>query len=154
MSDLVVVMNKGRIEQMGAPEALYAAPRTRFVASFIGTANLLDATVTGREADRVRLDWKGAAVEAMANGVDAQAGAAAAISVRPEHLRLGPANGSGPLTGRITSRLFKGAQTVATVQLSGGREVEALLDPASVAGLDGETVTIGWDPARAVLIAD
>ena len=154
MSDLVVVMNKGRIEQMGAPEALYAAPRTRFVAGFIGTTNLLDGTVIGREGDRVRLDWGGAVVEAMAHGVATQPGAAVTISVRPEHLRLSTADGSGPLTGRVTSRLFKGSQTVATVQLPANREVEALLDPASVSGLGGDAVSIGWDAARAVVIAD
>ena len=96
----------------------------------------------------------GAAVGAKANGVEARPGATATVAVRPENLRLTPATAPGPLTGRIAERLFKGAQTVATVRLPGGREVEALLDPATAGDLGEGDVTVGWDADRAVLIAD
>ena len=49
MSDRIAVMNKGRYEQLGDPEALYERPTTRFVAGFLGVSNLLPADVRGRE---------------------------------------------------------------------------------------------------------
>ena len=51
MSDRVAVMNEGRIAQIGSPKALYDTPANRFVASFVGEANLLEATIVGKETD-------------------------------------------------------------------------------------------------------
>ncbi|GFN30137.1 ABC transporter ATP-binding protein [Paenibacillus xylaniclasticus] len=53
MSDLVIVMNKGKIEQVGSPIEIYQRPQTRFVADFIGTANFVDGTVRAVEADHI-----------------------------------------------------------------------------------------------------
>ena len=53
MSDLVIVMNKGKIEQVGSPTEIYQRPKTRFVADFIGTANFVDGTVRSVEADHI-----------------------------------------------------------------------------------------------------
>jgi putative spermidine/putrescine transport system ATP-binding protein len=53
MSDRVAVMNEGRIAQIGSPKALYDTPANRFVASFVGEANLLEATIVGKETDRL-----------------------------------------------------------------------------------------------------
>lgn len=50
MSDRIFIMNRGRIEQCGTPEEIYRRPRTRFVADFVGSANVLDATVLGETA--------------------------------------------------------------------------------------------------------
>jgi len=55
MSDRIVVMNEGRVEQMGTPFEIYNRPRTRFVASFVGTLNILKATVADAAAGRVLL---------------------------------------------------------------------------------------------------
>ena len=52
MADRVVVLNQGRIEQIGTPVEIYEHPRTRFVADFIGTSNFLDGSVTGGQAER------------------------------------------------------------------------------------------------------
>src|SRR5580693_6265686 len=51
MSDRVAVMNEGRIAQIGSPKALYDTRANRFVASFVGEANLLEATIVGKETD-------------------------------------------------------------------------------------------------------
>lgn len=50
MSDLVVVMNAGAIEQMGSPHEIYHRPKNRFVADFVGTANIVEAKVTHRDS--------------------------------------------------------------------------------------------------------
>ena len=54
ISDRIVVMNKGRIEQIAPPAVLYDRPATKFVASFIGTMNLLQSRFVGRDGDRLR----------------------------------------------------------------------------------------------------
>src|SRR5690606_30673343 len=64
MSDTVVVMNNGRIEQSGTPEELYNSPGTEFVARFIGEMNFFDARVIAGHGDMVELDWKGETLRA------------------------------------------------------------------------------------------
>jgi len=54
ISDRIVVMNRGRIEQTAAPATLYDRPATRFVASFIGTMNILQSRFLGRDGERLR----------------------------------------------------------------------------------------------------
>ncbi len=75
MSDRIGAFNQGRLEQVGTPQAVYDAPATRFVAQFVGAANVLDGAavqrVTGRVSamlrpERIRL---GAAAQARASGV-------------------------------------------------------------------------------------
>src|SRR5208282_1682687 len=56
ISDRVVVMNDGAIEQIGAPSEIYNTPRTRFVASFVGTLNLLDGRIVDASAGAVEID--------------------------------------------------------------------------------------------------
>ena len=51
MSDRIVVMNIGRVEQIGSAERIYNDPRTRFVADFVGQINLLDTEITGHDID-------------------------------------------------------------------------------------------------------
>ena len=58
MSDRIAVMSAGRVEQVGTPEEIYHSPATVFVAGFIGTANLLPATVESVRGDRAVVRWR------------------------------------------------------------------------------------------------
>ena len=84
MSDRIVVMNVGRIEQIGTPKEIYYRPRSRFVAGFFGESNLIEGTVTS-----------GGLVTpfgTIPTSAQLAAGTAAVAAVRPEKLRLeGPA---------------------------------------------------------------
>jgi iron(III) transport system ATP-binding protein len=84
LSDRIVVMNEGRIEQVGSPTEIYRYPRTRFVADFIGRANFVQGTVRGRSDGQLVLDSLGTtlAVPALAN--DLREGQLATLVVRPE----------------------------------------------------------------------
>ena len=94
LSDRIAVMNGGQIEQLGTPEELYDRPRTRFVADFIGTTNLLSGTVASVTADGAILDLD--AGGRCVVGADGLApGAAVEIAVRPEALELIPTPGRG-----------------------------------------------------------
>src|SRR2546425_12897939 len=56
MSDRLAVMSYGHVEQIGHPEDIYERPETRFVAGFIGTSNIIEAKVGGRDGDWLRLE--------------------------------------------------------------------------------------------------
>lgn len=85
MADRIVVMNEGRIEQVGTPQEVYANPATPFVANFVGTSNRILATVAGGD----RVDW---ANGKMALHCDLPANAApgkpVSLAIRPEHIKL------------------------------------------------------------------
>src|SRR5690606_2233341 len=63
MADTVAVMNKGVIEQMGAPEELYELPRTAFVANFLGQSNLFTGDVVASESDSITVDIAGVGIK-------------------------------------------------------------------------------------------
>ncbi len=88
LSDRIVVMNAGRVEQIGAPFAIYNYPQTGFVASFIGQLNLLPVTVKDAAAGEVAL---GSQTVCAAEPIQAAAGAAARLAIRPEEIKLAPA---------------------------------------------------------------
>jgi putative spermidine/putrescine transport system ATP-binding protein len=96
MSDRIGVFNQGRLEQVATPGELYTAPRTRFVAEFVGSANVLH----------------GATARALAAGADA-------VMIRPERIRLDGHDGARA-RGRVTERQFFGAFWRLHVALPGG----------------------------------
>ena len=97
MADRIVVLRAGRIEQIGAPLALYNHPANRFVAGFIGSPqmNFLDAKIQARAngAARVALDAAPADLSPPIRIADGAADARIALGIRPEHVRLDPGDG-------------------------------------------------------------
>ncbi|WP_119387856.1 ABC transporter ATP-binding protein [Taklimakanibacter lacteus] len=156
MSDVIVVMNNGRIEQMGDPHTLYSHPNSVFVANFIGEANLLKATVVARDGDRTALRWNGLEVQASATGHPAKAGDAACIVVRPEAIRFSgsPADGVNAMPGKIRQRVFKGNHTSMLVEVSDGTHLTALVHLGDTESIAGEDVWISWKPENATVIRD
>jgi putative spermidine/putrescine transport system ATP-binding protein len=108
IADRIAVMREGRIEQIGTPEEIYAAPRSDFVADFIGISNLLSCRVVSSAEGLV--EWEGERFRATLTG---QAdGAAVVISLRPECLSVvaddGPARGRNRLDGVLEVVTFLG----------------------------------------------
>jgi spermidine/putrescine ABC transporter ATP-binding subunit len=85
MSDRIAVINRGHVEQVGAPAEVYDRPLNRFVASFVGESNFLSAAAVGNEADTVVATLGNRKVRAMGNGAIAT-GAPLILAVRPEKL--------------------------------------------------------------------
>lgn len=83
MADIVAVMNKGRIEQMGAPEKLYDRPHTAFVAKFLGQSNLFTGEVVEQNANSVSIDFKGHRLTVPKGRAEKHSGRIT-IGVRPE----------------------------------------------------------------------
>ena len=83
MADTVAVMNKGRIEQMGAPEALYERPKTLFVSKFLGQSNIFVGDVVESSGDSVSISVAGRQIKVPTNRAEKTTGTIA-IGVRPE----------------------------------------------------------------------
>jgi spermidine/putrescine transport system ATP-binding protein/putrescine transport system ATP-binding protein len=111
MADRIAVLRDGRLEQLATPQELYANPATRFVASFIGTANLFDGTAT---AAGVEVPGIGKVPAAHALAV----GARATAVVRPEDVELADAATSG-LRGTVVDTYFLGGASTISIEVPG-----------------------------------
>lgn len=122
MADTVAVMNKGRIEQMGAPEELYELPRTAFVASFLGQSNLFTGEVVETTATTIVVDVAGKPI-VVPTARAARHSGTVTIGVRPEKVILqttepAPVAGEnvvGP--GRVIDVSFSGVSTQYIVEV-------------------------------------
>jgi putative spermidine/putrescine transport system ATP-binding protein len=120
LSDRIVVMQSGRIEQVGTPFEIYNRPATPFVASFIGNLNVLEAVVA--DPAQGLLTVAGGPVHA-AGPVAAAAGQAVKLSLRPELLSLeGGAPGANRLDGTLTTVTFLGSIVRLAIRI-GDREL-------------------------------
>jgi len=95
ISDRIVVMNEGRIEQVGTPIETYRHPQSRFVADFIGLANFIEGVVKSQLDGKVVIDMMGQSLTVDAAGDSYQAEAEVTVVVRPEMIDLNPAEAHG-----------------------------------------------------------
>jgi ABC-type Fe3+/spermidine/putrescine transport system ATPase subunit len=147
LSDRVVVMNAGVIEQIGAPSEIYDAPRTRFVAEFLAVRNLLAADVQeASDAGAVLRTEGGLLLRSTGRGF--VAGARVWVGVRPERMRFdGP--GENRVPGILEDRLFLGDRCEWRVRAGG--DVFTVAESGTGGGhRPGDAVTVGF-PAAAVL---
>ncbi|MCU1469111.1 MAG: spermidine/putrescine transporter ATP-binding protein [Glaciihabitans sp.] len=124
MADTVAVMNKGRIEQMGAPEDLYELPHTAFVANFLGQSNLFTGPVSSSTSNSISVEVGGRRIVVPKDRAQVHDGTVT-IGVRPEKLTLltaAPANDSGENVigpGRVIDVSFSGVSTQYVVAVPG-----------------------------------
>ena len=142
LSDLVVVMNAGRVEQAGSPDEVYRRPTTRFVADFIGRANFLEGPVTAIEGSAAVIELLGLRLPIpAADGV--RPAARATVVIRPESIRVG----TGELRARVRRATFLGP--MAEYELEVGDTVLLAVDPDWMAhGLHGPGDEVAWSLQR------
>jgi len=153
MSDRIVVMKDGRIEQLGTPKDVYYAPRTRFVAAFFGENNLIPGMVSEAGAHGTIVDTPLGALKARAG--DFSPGAKVILAIRPERLRLAAQGESSSLTARIEEVVFIGATTRLILRPPGGDDLSLDVRMPSEVNLSfakGDEVRLAYDPADAVLV--
>ena len=109
MADRIAVLRDGRLEQLASPQELYANPATRFVASFIGTANLLDGTATSVGVDVI-------GVGEVPASHTLPAGAPATVVVRPEDVELTDA-ATSRLRGTVIDTYFLGGASTISIEV-------------------------------------
>jgi spermidine/putrescine transport system ATP-binding protein len=160
MSDRIAVMNRGRVEQVAAPEEVYDRPATTFVAGFIGVSNLMPATVTGSQ--EVKLD-EGTTIAAPTGGFSS--GDRCHAVVRPEKLRVEMGeNGDGHadhprVEGVVTSSLYLGTATQIAVDLGEGVRMTVLVPNADESERQrlpggGARVALSWEPEHMHLVRE
>lgn len=141
LSDRIVVMNEGRIEQIGSPTEIYRCPRTRFVADFIGRANFVEGTVCDRYAGRLVLDALGTTLTVMAPEADLGPGAAVTLLIRPEMVEIDPPQGQ--VEGIVRRATYLGNVIEYDVEVAGRLLALARHDPRhSMIHAEGQTVRL------------
>ena len=157
ISDEVVVMHAGRIEQAGPPEELYGQPATPFVASFVGAANRLPVTVTDRGAGSVSWGPFALRMTDLGKGVTLDR---ILVVVRPERIavqRLADGDTSAPavrsVDGVVEQRLFLGAASRLRVRTAAG-DVVADAPTDQVPPERGDRVRLTFPPEACIGLAD
>lgn len=148
MADRIVVMNRGRVEQVGSPAEIYARPVTAFVARFVGEMNILDAVVAG--PGRAQVGPLTLACDALRGR---PAGARVRLGLRPEEVRI---RGVGPdspnaIPVEVSLLDFLGPFCRATLEPTAGGDVSILSDFSANAMRDlgireGKTLTVALPP--------
>ncbi len=150
----IAVMDRGRIVQLGTPEEVYEAPNSRFVAIFLGAANILEGRVASAAEGRLRVEGPGFATAALGR---VEAGAAVALALRPERLRLLPA-GDPPNGARGVLRdiAYRGEGYLYHVVLEGGAELRVsqpnLARRAAPPAAPGAPVAVAWEEDAPVVL--
>jgi putative spermidine/putrescine transport system ATP-binding protein len=144
MSDRIVVMNEGRIEQIGTPFEIYNYPRTRFVASFVGTLNILQAKVADGPGGRIEIDGQPVIAKAGVNG--AAAGDALTIALRPEAITFtGGDDARNHLQGTVEEVSFLGSVIRIRVRFKDNAvSLDTFNDPAVAPPERGKPVTVSF----------
>jgi ABC-type Fe3+/spermidine/putrescine transport system ATPase subunit len=154
LSDRIVVMNHGLIEQNGTPEEVYRTPASKFVASFLGQSNLLTGTIAeaGQGKARITLD-NGAGIEAAAPA-SARKGSKVTVIVRAQRLEVGKATQApNKLKGKIAATSYLGGSAIYAIDAEGLRLQANTIIDAEVFR-EGDTVEIGFSPSDCVLLGE
>ena len=139
MSDRIVVFNEGKVEQVGTPQDVYNKPATRFVAGFLGAANIL----SGEDAKKIF-------------------GKSKTVSIRPERMRLQPSNSKisndeSSVSGVVQEAAFVGANTIYIVETEFGFRLNVSKTNTELLGQDksfaaGDRVLVVWHNSQAAEI--
>ena len=154
MADTVAVMNHGRIEQMGAPAAMYDLPRTSFVANFVGQSNLGTGTIIDRDGDNHVAEIQGSKVKIPIARSSVDTGQVT-FGVRPEKVRVRrerPEGVGDDVRGKVLDVSFTGVATQYLVQLPSGSVwscYEQNLDVLPIDLRPGDDVWLTWHSGHA-----
>ncbi|ELY91691.1 spermidine/putrescine ABC transporter ATPase [Natrialba hulunbeirensis JCM 10989] len=153
MSDEIIILNEGEIEQRGTPTEIYESPRTRFVADFIGDTNLLDGTYVENgggngNAAAVECGSVDVPIDSLSAAADGQS---LSVSIRPEKIALGDGAGNGnenavTLRGEVEDVIYQGNVAKVHVTIDGTELVleQQVIDTVNLP-TPGSECTISWD---------
>ncbi|WP_331234182.1 ABC transporter ATP-binding protein [Natronorarus salvus] len=155
ISDRMIVLNEGIIEQDGPVRAIYDRPATRFVAQFMGDLNVLSGTVTRVDERTIEMNIGDEAVmvPTVSTNPAIASGETVEVGIRPSHIQLSKQNGSsaGILTGIVENDIYAGDETVYSVDV--GEKVfkiESTEDGFNI----GDPVVLRWDRESTFLFVD
>jgi iron(III) transport system ATP-binding protein len=148
ISDRIAVLERGRVVQLGTADEVFLAPRTRFVAEFIGRTNLLDGIAMGPDLvahGRLRLRVGGGTL---------MPGTRVAVSIRPHDIVVGDgATAANALRGIVQRASFLGDGVDYQIQVADSDVVLRVAAPVSPRWRAGESVSLSIDPAACIALA-
>ncbi|TPM34159.1 ABC transporter ATP-binding protein [Mesorhizobium sp. B2-3-4] len=149
MSDRIVVMNAGAMEQIGTPQEVYETPATAFVADFLGKANMLAGTVS-RSGQAVVLAT-GQTID-VASPRPLGDGSKVTVVVRPQKFSVGAGTSVNRLTGRVVSASYLGGSAIYEIDIGGKTSLRANAPITGRVLREGETIDLGFDPESCILL--
>jgi ABC-type Fe3+/spermidine/putrescine transport system ATPase subunit len=166
MSDRIVVMEAGRIVQIGAPAELYERPETPYVANFVGSSNMIMGSVAGVTGDTALVRFDGTEIRAMMRGAAIVVGDTVTISIRPEKVKLhqgsegesGISDNANTLRGKLRDKFFHGESVRLAIDIGSDqlffvhRQLEDGLNQMALPEI-GADVTLGVNAANIILFA-
>jgi putrescine transport system ATP-binding protein len=152
VADRIAVMRAGRIEQLGPPAELYDRPQTRFVAEFLGRANLFDGVIAGRSSAMAVVRCPAVGDMLVQGAGKFPDGAAVTVVVRPEKVAFGTTPGpANNVRGMVRERSYLGGTTLYRIELPGGASV--LVSSPHRINIGVET-DLSWSGTAGVLLAE
>lgn len=149
LSDRIIIMNKGKIEQMGTPKEIYYTPKTEFVADFIGTANFIEGEIISVQDNKTLVKIFDKSISLNYNG-NKKAGDKCKLVLRPEATRIGKGE---LLKGIVTLSTFMGSYQDYRVKMG---EIDIKIQDNNPQGKEvyseGEEVTVGFLPENVHLL--
>jgi len=159
MSDRIAVMNDGIVEQLGSPRDIYEHPRTRFVAGFIGTSNLLTGTVARVSGDSAVIEPSGdERIIVPVRHAAVGSGSQIELTVRPEKIELStaePQSDRCALRGTVTEVVYLGTSTNFSVTTTTGADMVVFQQNSATAAsiaARGDSVWLSWQPHHSYMI--
>ena len=157
MADRIMVMNRGRVEQIGTPFDIYTHPRTLFVADFIGQANMIEGVLESRETPEsgvIFADGRKFPVKLFADE-DYAVGDKVSLILRPEAVSLKKGD-MGQLAGKVTSAVFSGDRMEYVILLGNGSKVSVMENyfPGASRYEEGDEVEMAFNSHLTVALPD
>lgn len=161
LSDRIVVMNHGVIEQVGTPRDIYEEPKSLFVAEFIGVANIFHKTVLSADAQSIQVDVAGR-MATFNNPGQFKVNDRVNIVIRPEDIKvwnvreIEPDKHADYVPGMVTEVIYKGSTVDLIVKLTDGQQLSATEffdeDDDELMYEIGERVLVEWQPGWEVVL--
>jgi len=154
VADKIVVMSKGKIEQIGTPTGIYQNPHSAFVADFIGQANILSAKVVSDVDGKITAEFlpgKNFTAKKGEEVLQKKAGDMVNLIIRPENIQVEDYNG-GAVEAMVTTAIFSGSHTEYELTLQNGQKIKASVDYKTGTKIheEGSKVNVVFDQISAL----
>jgi spermidine/putrescine transport system ATP-binding protein len=157
MSDLIAVMNKGVLLQVGSPEEIYEHPKTRFVADFIGETNFLEGTIAEISGKEIVVLLNDQVSIRATSDTTVKKGQAVSVAIRPEKMRLDKGV-NGTVNGLVEETVYLGTEMRYIVLLPDQTSVmvreQSIATERRRSYQPGDEVGLNWNPEHALCLTE
>ena len=152
IADRIAIMEKGVLRQLGTPRDIYERPANAFVAGFMGTTNLLEGTLAGKDSAGAVVKTRAGVDVRVARADGASQGDAVRVSIRPEAMALNPAAGVNVWPATVRLATYIGESIIYRAEI-GNQPIEVHAKPNEVYAA-GTAIRVGADPEHCILLRE